>query len=74
MEAEEVVEFAGVASVLLVNTGTLSAPSLAAMRIAAAEYHRLGKPWVLGAQPLCARPPEDWPQDTARAALGPEAS
>eukprot|EP00208_Stichococcus_sp_RCC1054_P001639 CAMPEP_0206147800 /NCGR_PEP_ID=MMETSP1473-20131121/34617_1 /ASSEMBLY_ACC=CAM_ASM_001109 /TAXON_ID=1461547 /ORGANISM="Stichococcus sp, Strain RCC1054" /LENGTH=101 /DNA_ID=CAMNT_0053544889 /DNA_START=110 /DNA_END=412 /DNA_ORIENTATION=+ len=47
MEAEEVVEFAGVASALLVNTGTLSAPAVAAMRLAAAEYHALGKPWVL---------------------------
>lgn len=43
------VEFAGVASALLVNTGTLSAPAVAAMRLAAAEYHALGKPWVLGA-------------------------
>lgn len=44
---EEVEEFAGHASVLLVNVGTLTPPSLAAMKAAAAAYARLGKPWVL---------------------------
>jgi hydroxyethylthiazole kinase len=44
---EEVEDFVGVASALVVNIGTLSAPQLAAMRRAAARAASLGRPWVL---------------------------
>jgi hydroxyethylthiazole kinase len=44
---EEVEDFLGVASALVVNIGTLSAPQLAAMRRAAARAASLGRPWVL---------------------------
>ncbi len=45
--AEEVEEFAGIADSLVINIGTLSAASVAGMKLAAATMHRLGKPWVL---------------------------
>lgn len=48
MEVEEVVEFAGHAQALLINIGTRSSATEAASKLAAAEYRRLGKPWVLG--------------------------
>lgn len=47
LAAEEVEEFAGHASVLLINVGTLTAPSFQAMKAAATAYRQLGKPWVL---------------------------
>jgi hydroxyethylthiazole kinase len=45
--AEEVEEFAGIADSLVINIGTLSAASVAGMKLAAATMQRLGKPWVL---------------------------
>lgn len=44
---DEVEEFAAISSALVVNIGTLSAPWIAAMRMAAATAARLGKPWVM---------------------------
>lgn len=44
---EEAAEFARLADALTVNIGTLSAPWLAAMTLAAAAAGETGKPWVL---------------------------
>jgi hydroxyethylthiazole kinase len=44
---DEVEEFAAISSSLVVNIGTLSAPWIAGMRLAAMTAGRLGKPWVL---------------------------
>ena len=44
---EEVEEFAGIASAVLLNIGTLSAPWVESMRAAADRAASLGKPWVL---------------------------
>lgn len=44
---EEVEEFAGIASALVINIGTLSAPWVEAMRLAARQAARRGIPWVL---------------------------
>ncbi|MCB1456901.1 MAG: hydroxyethylthiazole kinase [Nitratireductor sp.] len=45
--AEEAEDFAKIASSLVVNIGTLTPAWVASMQVAAAEYLRLGKPWVL---------------------------
>src|SRR3954447_25415344 len=45
--AEEVEEFVGISDALVVNIGTLSAPWVGAMHLAAARAVALGKPWVL---------------------------
>jgi Hydroxyethylthiazole kinase family len=47
LAAEEVEEFAEVASVLLVNVGTITNATFEAMMLATAAYQRVGKPWVL---------------------------
>jgi hydroxyethylthiazole kinase len=44
---DEVEEFTGISSSLVVNIGTLSSPWIAAMRLAAATARSRGKPWVL---------------------------
>jgi hydroxyethylthiazole kinase len=44
---EEVVEFLGLSSALVVNIGTLSAPWIESMVLAAEAAARTGKPWVL---------------------------
>lgn len=44
---EEVEEFTGLADSLVINIGTLTAASVAGMRLAAASMHQRGKPWVL---------------------------
>lgn len=44
---EEVEEFIGLASVLLINIGTLSVPWVRSMHKVAAKARELGKPWVL---------------------------
>lgn len=44
---EEQEDFAGIASSLVVNIGTLSPPWIDAMKQAAGYYAALGKPWVL---------------------------
>src|SRR5258708_12147882 len=44
---EEVVEFVGLSSALVVNIGTLSPPWIEAMLAAAEAASRLQKPWVL---------------------------
>jgi hydroxyethylthiazole kinase len=44
---EEVEEFVALADALVVNIGTLSAPWIGAMHLAAARAASLGKPWVL---------------------------
>lgn len=44
---EEVEEFTGLADSLVINIGTLTAASVAGMRLAAASMRKLGKPWVL---------------------------
>lgn len=44
---DEVEEFTAISSGLVVNIGTLSAPWIAGMRLAAMTAVRLGKPWVL---------------------------
>lgn len=45
--AEEVAEFAAIASALLVNIGTLDAPQARAMELAVEAAVRAGTPWVL---------------------------
>jgi len=45
--AEEVEDFAEHADALVVNIGTLTPPSVTAMRLAAGAMQRQGKPWVL---------------------------
>ncbi len=45
--AEEVEAFAAVASALVINLGTMSAPRADAMRLAAASARAAGTPWVL---------------------------
>ena len=45
--AEEAEDFAAIASSLVINIGTLTPAWVASMKIAAAEYSRLSKPWVL---------------------------
>jgi hydroxyethylthiazole kinase len=47
LAAEEVEEFANVASVLLVNVGTITSATFEAMMLATAAYQKAGKPWVL---------------------------
>ncbi|XP_028393004.1 hydroxyethylthiazole kinase-like [Dendronephthya gigantea] len=44
---EEVEEFIGLASALLINIGTLSVPWIRSMHKVAAKARELGKPWVL---------------------------
>lgn len=44
---EEVEEFLGVASALLINVGTLTPVWVESMTLAASTARRLGKPWVL---------------------------
>jgi hydroxyethylthiazole kinase len=44
---DEVVEFVGISSALLLNIGTLSPTWVHAMRLAADRAAQLGKPWVL---------------------------
>lgn len=44
---EEVAEFAAKAASLVVNIGTLTAPQLAAMHLAAGAAAQAGRPWVL---------------------------
>lgn len=44
---EEVAEFVGISSALVINIGTLSTPWIAAMIIAAQAAEQLNKPWVL---------------------------
>lgn len=44
---EEVVEFLGIASALVINVGTLTPAWVESMTLAAATAGRLGKPWVL---------------------------
>src|SRR3954470_23099246 len=44
---EEVEEFTGISSALVVNIGTLSPQWVEAMRLAAQRAAALGKPWVL---------------------------
>ncbi|HEU4456906.1 MAG TPA: hydroxyethylthiazole kinase [Longimicrobium sp.] len=44
---EEVEEFVGISSALLINIGTLSPPWVEAMMLAADRAASLGKPWVL---------------------------
>jgi hydroxyethylthiazole kinase len=44
---EEVEEFVGIASALVINIGTLSPPWVRAMELAARRAGELGKPWVL---------------------------
>ncbi|MEZ5799267.1 MAG: hydroxyethylthiazole kinase [Nitratireductor sp.] len=45
--AEEAEDFAGIASSLVINIGTLTPAWVASMKIAAHEYGKLSKPWVL---------------------------
>lgn len=44
---EEIEDFGALIGALAVNIGTLSAPWIAGMDLAAAQAHGLGKPWVL---------------------------
>jgi hydroxyethylthiazole kinase len=44
---EETPEFVGFSGALVVNIGTLSAPWVEAMHVAASSAHALGKPWAL---------------------------
>jgi hydroxyethylthiazole kinase len=44
---EEVAEFVGISGALVVNIGTLSAPWIASMKLAAAAAAERGVPWVL---------------------------
>ena len=44
---EEVQDFLAFSDALVINTGTLSAPFAASMKLAAARADSLGKPWVL---------------------------
>ena len=44
---EEAEDFLALASALVVNIGTLSAPFVVSMETAAGVAHRLGKPWIL---------------------------
>ena len=45
--SEEVEDFVAIANALAINIGTLSAPWVASMKLAAAKATGLGKPWVL---------------------------
>jgi hydroxyethylthiazole kinase len=44
---EEIADFAAISSALVINIGTLSMPWIASMKLAAAEFSAVGKPWVL---------------------------
>ncbi len=44
---EEIEDFAAISSALVINIGTLSAPWIASMKLAAGEFSQAGKPWVL---------------------------
>ncbi len=44
---EEVKDFTGIAQALVINIGTLSAPWVEAMKLAAKRASEMGKPWVL---------------------------
>ena len=47
LSADEAEEFVGKVAALVVNVGTLGGESLAGMRSAATQAHKLGKVWVL---------------------------
>jgi hydroxyethylthiazole kinase len=47
LETAEVVEFARMASVLLVNVGTITSATFESMLMATRAYQKAGKPWVL---------------------------
>ena len=44
---EEIADFAAISSSLVINIGTLSTPWIASMKLAASEFSKAGKPWVL---------------------------
>ncbi len=44
---EEIADFAAISSALVINIGTLSLPWIASMKLAASEFSRARKPWVL---------------------------
>jgi hydroxyethylthiazole kinase len=66
----EVEDFVGIASALVINIGTLSPPWVAAMERAARRANALGKPWVL--DPVgCGATPYRTRTAAALAGLGP---
>jgi hydroxyethylthiazole kinase len=67
---DEVEDFVGIASALVINIGTLSPPWVAAMERAARRANALGKPWVL--DPVgCGATPYRTRTAAALAGLGP---